>query len=60
MATKKPTEQKSSAVKVRVLVDCAIGRCNAVAVIDAKDLPALAGLVDSHPDAVAYAESLAE
>lgn len=45
-------------VKVRVLVDCAVGKCDEVVEVDAKDLPALAGMVDPHPDAVAYAESL--
>lgn len=58
MATKKQTEQKSSDVKVRVLVDCHLGKCNDVVSIEATELQSLAGVVDASPEAVAYAESL--
>lgn len=71
MATKPKTTQppaddlvgQSAAdpVPVRVLQDCAYGRCNAVADVPAVDLASAkaGGLVDDHPDAVAYARSLA-
>jgi hypothetical protein len=45
--------------KARVLVDCELGKCNDVVEIDAKQAKALAGVVDTDPEAVAYAESLA-
>lgn len=45
-------------VKVRVLVACALGKCDDVVEIDAADVKALAGTVDADPKAVAYAESL--
>lgn len=51
-------EQKTGVVKVRVLVDCEVGKCNTVTTIDAKDVQALAGKVDASPEAVAYVESL--
>lgn len=57
---KATTEQKAGLVKVRVLVDCEVGKCNTVASMEVKDLPALAGKVDSSPEAVEYAESLSE
>lgn len=47
-------------VKVRVLVDCEHGKSGDVAVVDAKIVDSLAGVVDANPDAVAYAESEAE
>ena len=52
--------EASSPVRVRVLTDCRFGRADSVALVDseellqAKDL----GLVDDHPDAVAYAAAL--
>lgn len=46
-------------VKGRVLVDGTFGKCNDVVEIDAKQVKALAGVVDTDPEAVAYAESLA-
>lgn len=46
-------------VKARVLVDCAHGKCNDVVEIDESQAESLAGVLDAHPDAVAYAESLA-
>jgi hypothetical protein len=45
-------------VKARVLVDCELGKVNDVVEVDAKQAKALAGVVDTDPDAVAYAESL--
>lgn len=45
-------------VKGRVLRDCELGKVNDVVDIDAKQVKALAGTVDTDPDAVAYAESL--
>ena len=45
-------------VKVRVLRDCVYGLCDDVVPMDAALAASLAGVVDAHPDAVAYAESL--
>lgn len=53
-------KKKDAIVKVRVLVDCDLGKCNDVAEVAEKDLKALAGTVDPHPDAVAYAQLLAK
>ena len=50
---------ESKKVKARVLVDGAHGKCNDVIEIDPGQAKALAGVVDTDPDAVAYAESLA-
>lgn len=47
-------------VKVRVLVDGPLGKCNDVVEIDAADVKALVGTVDADPKAVAYAETLAK
>jgi hypothetical protein len=47
-------------VKVRVLVACALGKCNDIVEIDPADAKALAGTVDADPKAVAYAQSLAD
>lgn len=47
-------------VKVRVLVDGPYGKCNDVVEIDAKLVKSLAGAVDADPEAVAYAESIAQ
>lgn len=46
-------------LKARVLADCELGKCNDVVEVDPKQVKALAGLVDTDPEAVAYAESLA-
>lgn len=46
-------------VKVRVLVDCDLGKCNDVVELDPKQVKALAGTVDADPDGVAYAQSIA-
>ena len=50
----------AAAVDVRVLIDCAYGKCNAVASIPAAELSdaKAAGQVDDNPDAVEYARSL--
>lgn len=45
-------------VKARVLIDGALGKCNDVVEIDPKQVKSLAGVVDTDPEAVAYAESL--
>ena len=59
MARKKP--DAGGAVRARVLTDCQLGTTNAVVELTAElaeQFTAL-GIVDSDPDAVAYAESLA-
>jgi hypothetical protein len=53
-------EKAKGKVKARVLVDCAIGRCNEVVEVEEAQLVSLAGQVDADPSAVAYAESLAK
>lgn len=45
-------------VKARVLVDCDLGKCNDVVELDAAEAKAQAGVVDTDPAAVKYAESL--
>lgn len=45
-------------VKVRVLVDCSLGKCNDVVELDADAVASHGGEVDAHPSAVAYAEKL--
>jgi len=45
-------------VKVRVLLDCAHGKCNDVVELDAALAASLVGQVDTDPAAVEYAESL--
>ncbi|MDN4052898.1 hypothetical protein QPK32_07400 [Massilia sp. YIM B02763] len=52
----KPTE---GAIKARVLVECEYGKPNDVVEIDGSMAESLAGVVDTDPAAVAYAESLA-
>lgn len=56
MATKKP----QPSVKARVLMDGAYGRVDDVIEIPAAEVrqAEASGQVDTHPDAVAYAESL--
>jgi len=58
MATKKPAPE--GAIKARVLVACAHGRPNDVVEVtqDQAQQGQLAGELDPHPDAVAYAEAL--
>jgi hypothetical protein len=45
-------------VKARVLVDGAFGKVNDIVVVD-KAMAEAAGDLDPHPEAVAYAESIA-
>lgn len=56
MATKKTAEK----TKARVLLDCSYGKVDEVIEIETADLAVAeaSGHVDTHPDAVAYAESL--
>lgn len=56
MATKKPVGK----TKARVLLDCSYGKVDEVIEIEAAELYVAesSGQVDTHPDAVAYAESL--
>lgn len=58
LANQQPPKVKT--VKVRLLQDCAHGKCNAVADIPASDLKQLKaeGIVDDDKAAVAYAASL--
>lgn len=53
-------EEVSGLVKVRILRDGDLGKCDDVVEIDAALLEALTGAVDADPAAVAYAESLAK
>jgi hypothetical protein len=57
MARAKPTE---GVVKARVLIDCEHGKPNDIVEIDAAQAENLAGVLDTDPAAVTYAESLAE
>lgn len=47
-------------VKARVLVECEHGKPNDVIEIDAALIESLDGVVDTSPEAVAYAESLTQ
>lgn len=58
MAAKKNDAPAGTPVKVRVLVDCYLGKCNDVVEVDGAELDGLDGIVDAAPEAVAYAESL--
>jgi hypothetical protein len=44
--------------KVRILVDCHLGRCNEVVSLNTTEIKEIkqSGLIDDHPDAVRYAE----
>jgi len=55
-----PLTEASAFVQVRVLCDCQYGSCDGVAMVDRAQLAQakMLGLVDDHPDAVAYAASL--
>ena len=57
--SKSPKEPEGK-VKVRVLRACQYGKCDDVVMIDGALAASLEGVVDAHPDAVAYAESLAK
>lgn len=58
MATKKTIAPAGEPVKVRILVDCCLGKCNDVVEVDGAQLAGLDGIVDADPEAVAYAQSL--
>lgn len=53
-------EKPAAPVEVRVLADCVWGKVNDVVQLGGSDLEgAIAlGMVDDHPDAVAYAKTL--
>lgn len=59
MAKKQPTE--GAQVEARVLLDCSWGAADQVVTLskDEADAGVAAGELDTHPDAVAYAKSLA-
>jgi hypothetical protein len=57
-AAKAAAEEQSATVKGRVLRACVYGPCDAVVEIPVHQVEALAGVVDTDPAAVAYAESL--
>lgn len=52
--------EASGTVRVRVLTDCWLGRCDDVVELPASDAAVAveAGVADDHPDAVAHAETL--
>lgn len=61
MARTKPADQQDaqgSLIKARVLVECHLGKCNDVVEIDENEVEGIKDLVDTTPEAVAYAESL--
>ncbi|MQA39028.1 hypothetical protein [Rugamonas aquatica] len=47
-------------VKARVLIDCDLGKCNEVVLVDAALAETMGDLIDTDPAAVAYAESIAK
>jgi hypothetical protein len=53
-----PESGLPSTIRARVLVSCAYGECDDVIDIDAELVDSLAGVVDTDPAAVAYAETL--
>jgi hypothetical protein len=55
-----PPAAPPAPIKVRVLRDGSYGKCNEVVLMDAELAASLAGEVDAEPEAVAYAESLAQ
>jgi hypothetical protein len=59
MAKKEPaTAKPGDTIRVRLLIDCEYGLCGQAASVPADMVDGLAGVVDAHPDSVAYAESL--
>lgn len=54
-----PPPAPAALVKARVLVAGAYGQCNAVVEVDVEEAKALPDVLDTSPEAVAYAESLA-
>jgi len=57
MTTKKQ-QPETGKVKARVLLDCQFGNVDQVVEVDAQEAKQHADKLDTHPDAVAYAESL--
>lgn len=53
-------EASGALFKVRILRECAHGKCDDVVSLDAATIASYAGTVDADPAAVAYAESLAQ
>lgn len=47
-------------IKVRLLVDSDLGKCNDVVLIDARLAETMVGMVDTDPAAVEYAETIAK
>jgi hypothetical protein len=60
MATKKQAATEDGTVKARVIFDGRFGKVNDVVELDRADAAAGASMgdLDTHPEAVAYAESL--
>lgn len=59
MARQPKAPDDAGEIKVRLLRDCAYGKCNEVVTISAELAASLEGSADADPEAVAYAESLA-
>lgn len=53
-----PVAAPAEMVKGRVLRACVYGQCDDVVEIPQSQVASLHGIIDTHPDAVAYAESL--
>jgi hypothetical protein len=47
-------------VKARLLIDCDLGKCNDVVLIDAQLAETMKDVIDTTPAAVEYAESIAK
>ena len=62
MAKKSTATVADGDIKARVLTDCLYGTANDVVTLslDAADAGKAAGLIDTDPEAIAYAESLAD
>lgn len=60
MGKNRSTGPVEGQVKARVLVSCSLGEANDVVTLSTSDAAAAASVVDTSPDSVAYAESLAE
>lgn len=48
--------KEDALIKVRVLVDCAVGKAGSVVELTKAEVEANVGQVDPNPDSVAYAE----
>lgn len=59
-AAQAAAQAETAQIKVRVLVDCHLGKVNDVVTLDAESVSHAQahGLVDAAPEAVAYAESI--